>query len=41
MSIRTAALLTALLLSACAGTNSGNTEMYGEVRGGVETSKKF
>ncbi len=30
------------MLSACAGTSgSGNSEMYGTVTGGVETSKTF
>lgn len=30
----------ALLLSACAGTSSGNTEMYGQINSGVETTFK-
>ncbi|WP_165010493.1 hypothetical protein [Neisseria yangbaofengii] len=29
----------ALLLSACAGGLSGNSEMYGEIKTGVETSR--
>lgn len=40
MLIRTAALLTALALSACAGTSgSGQTQPYGEIRGGIEVGK--
>lgn len=33
------ALITGLLLAACAQTgNSGNTQAYGEIKAGVETS---
>ncbi|MDO5638264.1 MAG: hypothetical protein Q4G28_00145 [Neisseria sp.] len=31
-------VLTAALLSACANGTSGGTQMYGEIKGGVETS---
>lgn len=34
----TIAVLAAALLSACANGTSGGTQMYGEIKGGVETS---
>lgn len=29
------------MLAACSSTGSGNTEMYGEIKSGVETTRHF
>ncbi|HFC8518259.1 hypothetical protein [Neisseria weaveri] len=37
MMMRYLGLAAVLLLAACAGGSGGSTQMYGEIKGGVET----
>lgn len=35
------AIVFASALAACSSTGSGNSQMYGEIKGGVESSRSF
>lgn len=35
------AILLASGLAACSGTGAGNSQMYGEIKGGVESGRSF
>ncbi|SOD65063.1 hypothetical protein SAMN02746062_00182 [Alysiella filiformis DSM 16848] len=35
------AILFASALAACSGTGSGSSQMYGEIKGGVESGRTF